>query len=159
MAGHRFNVAASAILCCLWLGSGGCEVRPIVRTIADDVHLDDAWTELHADPPLEVQRRIQTISIGIPNVADWGIRPDSASFVTPDGSTIKIDVELVAEDGRRFHLDSVGLGPGLTFTRVPEDMDGDEPSLPADARFPIVRVRSDTPLAGGPVQWICITNF
>lgn len=134
-------------------------MKPVVRSIAEEIHIDHEWSEIHPNPPLEVSRQIQRISIEVPDIADWDMRPEHASFVMPDGTPVKIDVELVAEDGTRYLLDSVGLGPGLTFSYLPPEPGDGGSRLPPDLKFSTMRVRSDTPLAGGRVTWICITNY
>lgn len=134
-------------------------MKPIVRSIAETIQIDTEWREIHPDPPLEVSRQIQRISIDVPSVADWDLRPESASFLMPDGTSIKVEVELIAADGGRFVLDSVGLGPGLTFSRLPPEAGDVGSRFPEDMKFTTVRVRSDKPLQGGRITWICITNY
>lgn len=137
----------------------GCNVKPTIYQIADSIQLDKSWIEIHPKPPLIVSEQVQNISIDIPKVSDWEIRPDSASFVMPDGQVVKIEVELVAIDGTHFSLDSVGLGPGLMFSRHPQDPNPTASRLPKGLAFTTVRVRSDRPIQGGRVAWICITNY
>lgn len=150
--------AALTLLLCL-LALGGCGMKPDIRTVADNLRIGPDWTELRPDPPLEVRERIQRIAIEVPGAAEWDIRPDTASFVTPAGQTVKVEVELVAADVSRFTLDSVGIGPGLTFSHLPADPDPTGSRLPPDRRFPTVRLRSDRPLEAARVSWICITNY
>lgn len=157
--GGRAGPLAAISLCIMLLNLGACEVKPTVRTIAADVRLDGEWTVIEPQPPLEVSERVQQISIGMDNAVDWGIRPEQAAFVMPDGSLINIEVELEAEDGRRFLLDTVSVGPGLSFSYLPEDVTPSQSRLPPEARFTTVRIRSDKALDAGPVEWICYTNF
>lgn len=134
-------------------------MKPTVRTIAEEVQLDSEWREIRPDPPLKVSRQTQRVAIEVPDVADWDMRPESASFVMPDGTPLKVDVELVAADGTRFVLDSIGLGPGLTFSYLPPESQAMESRFPKDMEFTTLRLRSDPPLQGGSVSWICITNY
>lgn len=149
--------AAISLFCFSILG--GCNVKPTVRQITESVQIDKTWTEIHPNPPLVVSEQVQSISIEMPDVADWDIRPETASFVQPDGSAVKIEVELVSTTGTRFNLDSIGLGPGLQFSLRPQDSKSDSSRLPKDMLFKTVRFRSDQPIEGGPVTWICITNY
>jgi hypothetical protein len=135
---------------------GGCNVKPTVRTIADSVQIDTEWTEIQPNPPLVVSKQVQSISIEVPDLTTWDIRPETASFVKPDGEAVKIDVELVASNGTRFSLESVALGPGLRFSSRSQPSG---PRLPQGLSFKTVRFRSDRPIQGGSVTWICITNY
>ncbi|GAB4262277.1 MAG: hypothetical protein Kow0065_12940 [Methylomicrobium sp.] len=137
----------------------GCNVKPTVRQIADNLRIDPTWTELHPNPPLVVSEQVQSITLDVPNVSEWDIVPDAASFVRPDGEAIKIEVELVATDGTSFKLESVGLGPGLKFSARPQSEDPRASRLPSDMSFKTVRFRSDRPIQVGKVTWICITNY
>jgi len=134
-------------------------MKPSVRVIAERVHIDTGWSEIHPDPPLEVSKQVQRVSIEVPDVADWDVRPNDATFVRPDGTPIRIEVELIAADGTRFELASLGLGPGLTFSFLPPDTDASRSRLPPDMKFTALRMRSDAPFDGGRVSWICITNY
>lgn len=134
-------------------------MRPAIRPIAEEIRIGQEWTEIHPEPPLEVSKQVQRVSIEVPDVADWDVRLDSGSFVTPDGTPVKIEVELIGADGTQFSLDSIGLGPGLTFSYLPADADQTGSRLPPSLKFKTVRLRSDTPLAAGRVSWICITNY
>lgn len=145
------------ILCFLFFFR--CNMKPTIRKIADSIQIDKSWTEIHPTPPLVASEQIQSISIDMPKVSDWEIRPDSASFVTPGGQVVKVEVELVAIDGTIFRLESVGLGPGLMFSRHPQDHSPTASRLPKGMAFATVRVRSDMPIQGGQVAWICITNY
>lgn len=138
---------------------GGCNVKPTVRQIAESIQIDKAWTEIHPSPPLVVSEQVQSISIEVPNLPAWDIRPETASFVKPDGEVVKIEVELVATGGSRFSLESVGLGPGLKFSPRPQSSAPDSSRLPRGMSFTTVRFRSDRPIQGGTVSWICITNY
>ncbi len=137
----------------------GCNIKPTVRHIADSIQMDKEWTEIHPTPPLVVSEQVQSISIEMPNLPDWEIRPESASFVMPGGAEITVEVELVADDGTHFTLNSVGLGPGLMFSHRPQDPNPKAPQLPLGMAFTTVRMRSDKPIQGGRVMWICITNY
>jgi len=151
----------SAIAICLsaFFIFAGCNVKPSVRQIANSIQINKEWTEIHPAPPLIVSEQVQSISIEVPNLPDWEIRPESASFVMPDGSAVKIEVELVATEGTRFTLNSVGLGPGLMFSRQPQAPNPTASRLPSGLAFTSVRLRSDQPIQGGQVTWICITNY
>jgi hypothetical protein len=159
---RAFSSVASAVgtfaLCCA-VACVGCAMKPVVRVVADEVQLGGEWLEIRPDPPLEVSRQVQRISIDVPDVADWDMRPETASFVMPDGTAVKIDVELVATDGTRITLDSVGLGPGLTFSRRPAESGDAGSRISQDLEFSTIRLRSDTPLKAGRLEWICITNY
>ena len=133
-------------------------MRPDVRPIAEEIRIDREWSEIRPDPPLKVSEQVQSISIEV-DLAGWDMQPGEGLFVMPDGTPVRIDVELVAADGTRFALDSIGMGPGLTFSYLPPEIDARESSLPADKQFTTLRVRSDVPLEGGRVTWICITNY
>jgi hypothetical protein len=146
------------VVCCA-IAFGGCEMKPVVRVLAEEGQLGEEWLEIHPDPPLKVSRQVQRISIDVADVADWDMRLENASFVMPDGTPVKIDVELVATDGTRFTLDSVGLGPGLTFSRRPLETGSAGSRIPQDLEFSTVRLRSDAPLKAGKLEWICITNY
>lgn len=151
--------SATAICLLVLFIFAGCSVKPTMRQIADSIQLDKEWTELRPTPPLVVSEQVQSIAIAMPNLPDWEIRPKSASFVMPGGTPIKIEVELLAADGARFMLDSVGLGQGLLFSRRPQDPSPSASRLPSGMAFTSVRLRSDQPLQGGRVMWICITNY
>lgn len=146
-------------LLCSFALLGGCGMRPEVRPIADRIRIDGEWSEIRIDPPLEVHKKVQRVSIAVDDPADWDMRPDRGTFVRPDGTPLKIEIELVAGDGSRFALDSIGLGPGLTFSRLPGEDGGSGSRLPPEETFPILRVRADPPFEGGEVSWICITNY
>ena len=133
-------------------------MKPTLRPIAEKIHIDREWSEIHPQPPLEVSKQVQRVSIEVPDVADWDIRPADGSFVTPDGTPVKIEVELIAADGARFSLDSIGLGPGLTFSYLPAGAAPRGSRLPPSKKFKTVRLRSDMPIEAGRVSWICITN-
>lgn len=137
----------------------GCNVKPTMRQIADSIQLDREWTKLDPKPPLVVTEQVQSIAIAMPNVPDWEIRPESASFIMPGGTPVKIEVELLTAHGERFALDSVGLGQGLLFSRRPQNPSPSASRLPSGMEFTSVRLRSDQPLQGGRVMWICITNY
>jgi len=137
----------------------GCNVKPSVRQIANSIQINKEWSEIYPAPPLVVSEQVQSISIEVPNLPDWEIHPESASFVMPDGSAVKIEVELVATDGTRFTLNSVWLGPGLMFSRQSQDPNPTASRLPSGMAFTSVRLRSDQPIQGGQVTWICITNY
>ena len=134
-------------------------MKPTVRAIAEEVRIGTEWSEIHPEPPLEVSKQVQRVTIEVPDVADWDVRPDSGAFVTPDGTPIRIEVELIGADGARFSLDSLGLGPGLTFSYLPAGAEPQGSRLPPSMKFNTVRLRSDTPLEAGRVSWICITNY
>ena len=155
---HR-TVCGGTVLLATFVLVGGCGMKPDVRPIAERVRIGAEWSEIRVEPPLEVRKQVQRVSIEVADVADWDMHPDRGTFVRPDGTPVKIEVELVAGDGTRFALDSIGLGPGLTFSHLPDDPDATGSRLPPDLRFPIVRVRSDAPFEGGAVSWICITNY
>jgi len=151
----------SAIAICLLVLFilSGCNVKPTVRQIATSIQIDKEWAEIHPTPPLVVSEQVQSISIGMPDLPNWEIRPESASFVMPGGAAIKVEVELVTADGTHFALDSVGLGPGLMFSRRSQDPSPAASRLPVGMAFTRVRLRSDQPIQAGPVTWICITNY
>jgi len=151
-------IAAVVLTLLAGIGLGSCEMKPVVRPIADSIEIDREWTELRPDPPLHVSRQTQVISITVPDPARWTLRPATASFLMPDGTPIKIDVELIASDGARFVLDQVGVGTGLRFSRLRPSADATS-TLPGGAELTAVRIRSDVPLRGGPVEWICATNY
>ncbi|EXI69852.1 MAG: hypothetical protein AW08_00345 [Candidatus Accumulibacter adjunctus] len=153
-----FKPTAAVFLSCLSF-IVGCNVKPTVRQIAESIQIDKTWTEIHPSPPLVVSEQVQSISIKVPNLPDWDIRPETASFVQPDGTVVKIEVELVATGGTRFSLESVGLGPGLKFSPRPQSAAPDSSRLPQGMSFKTVRFRSDRPIQGGHVTWICITNY
>jgi hypothetical protein len=146
-----------SLLCILILV--GCKMKPTVRQIADTIQINKGWTEIRPMPPLEVTEQVQRISIGVPDIQNWDIRPEDNTFVMPGGVAIKIEVELVAADGSSFMLQSLGLGPGLTFSYLPKGLGASASRLPKELRFASVRLRSDQPIQGGPVTWICVTNY
>ncbi|MCP5418962.1 MAG: hypothetical protein H6970_00525 [Gammaproteobacteria bacterium] len=140
--------------------TGGCDVRPTVREIANSIEITPEWTELHPTPPLVASEQIQSISIVVPDTPDWNLHPETSSFTMPNGETLKIEVELIAVDGKKFSLDSIGLGAGLLFSRRPSaGAEPNEPRLPKGMTFPTVRFRANQPVHGGKVSWICMTNY
>lgn len=155
---YRSAIVIVVYLFCFFI-IAGCNVKPTVRQIADSIKIDKDWTEIRPIPPLAVSEQIQSISIHIPNLADWQIRPEDSSFVMPDGRVVRIEVQLVSTDGEPFNLQSIGLGPGLMFSRRPENLNPTVSRLPKGKTFTTVRLRSDLPIQGGPVTWICITNY
>lgn len=144
--------------CCIYI-IAGCNVKPVVRQISDTIQINKDWMEIRPTPPLEVSEQVQRISVEVADLPNWQIRSENNSFVTPDGITVKIDVELVASDGSRYMLESLGLGPGLTFSYLPQEPSATASRLPENMKFTSVRFRSDRPINGGRVTWICITNY
>lgn len=137
----------------------GCIIKPTVRQIADSIQMDKEWTAIHPTPPLVVSEQVQSISIEMPNLPDWEIRPESASFVMPGGTEIKVEVELVADDGTHFTLNAVALGPGLLFSHQPQDPSPTASRRPLGMAFTTVCLRSDKPIQGDRVMRICMTNY
>lgn len=137
----------------------GCNVKPTVRQIADSVQINNEWIEIRPIPPLEVSEQVQRISVEMPDTTNWDIRPETGSFVMPTGAEVKIEVELIAIDGSRFMLQSVGISSGLTFSYLPKELSPTASRLPQNMKFASVRFRSNQPIQGGSVNWICITNY
>ena len=134
-------------------------MKPDVRPIAEQVRIEPEWNEIRPDPPLRASKRVQSISIAVSDFAEWDMRSGEGLFVMPDGTPLKIDVELIADDGTSFTLDSIGMGPGLVFSYLPPEADASGSRLPQDKTFTKIRMRSDVPLEGGQVNWICVTNY
>lgn len=151
--------SATAICLLVFFTFVGCSMKPTMRQIADSIQLDKEWTEIEPKPPLVVSEQVQSVAIEMPSLPNWEIRPESASFIMPGGAPIKVEVELLAPDGKWLALDSVGLGQGLLFSRRPRDPSPSASRLPSGMKFTSVRLRSDQPLQGGRVMWICITNY
>jgi len=83
------------------------------------------------------------------------------SFIMPDGKEIKIDMELIAEDGLRSMLKITGFGGatpdgGLRFSYLPED---GEPDFSKDTKFKTVRIRSNIPLQTNKIYWVCSIRY
>ncbi|PIE83153.1 MAG: hypothetical protein CSA09_03560 [Candidatus Contendobacter odensis] len=133
---------------------------PSKYQIANSIKINQEWVEIHPDPPLVVSKQIQNISIEVPDLPKWDIRPESVSFIMPDGKAIKIEVELITQDGKTFKLEEIGLGPGLMFSNKPDiTADSTASRLPQGMVFTTVRIRADRTLQGGQVLWICLTNY
>jgi hypothetical protein len=155
-----YKSAIAFLLLLSFSTTGGCGVKPTVRQIAESIEIDKEWTELRPTPPLVVSEQIQSISIEVPDPPAWDMHPESRSFTTPSGESVTIEVELIAADGRVFSLESIGLGTGLMFSRRPEQgAKPDASRLPPNMTFTAVRLRASRPITGGPVSWICITNY
>ena len=88
----------------------GCFLQPVVKQkITDNITINKNWVEIHPKYPLKVSRQNQDISIEMP-LSGWDFNLDGDSLITTTSGDLKIEVELIAENGLIFKLDEVGFG-------------------------------------------------
>lgn len=135
----------------------GCDVKkPIVTTVAEKTSLQPGWQAFDAHPPLEPLRRTQRVSVEVDAIADWNVDNAAGVFTAPDGTRLRLAVQLVGDNNSFVDLAALGLGPGLTFAYVPKSQID---RLPNDITYIQIRIKSNTAWEGGALQWIDLTNY
>lgn len=128
---------------------------PKERLISGPLQLGPEWTEIRPDPPLESSRVRQIVSISIP----FGLDVSDYSLTTTDGKPLKVEVEVIDDRGETWpHSLHMRGAPWVGFGVVTERMPKEIPVpyyLPPDRTYPVVRIRSNPPVAAQGVRWVC----
>jgi hypothetical protein len=126
----------------------GCREPYTIVPVAPSVNLSKNWIYLHAKPPLRWSQPVEEFSFHIDSPHSFGQINDghTVDIVLPNGGRCSIDVELIAQGGRSYAMDSGGVLGGdmyLTFKTKPPKLTSIE----------AVGIRSSTPLHISHLLW------
>lgn len=118
------------------------------RNIAGPTTIDSTWMEFEPEAPLKVERQIYQVALEL----DGSIKkePGAWGIMLPDGSIVKMEVQLVGDDGITYDLDS----PSFFFAYTGETLvKFSRRDLPRDRTFVKVRIRTDQPINCRRIFW------
>lgn len=131
---------------------GGID-RAKTRMLVESVTIGPEWQIFPLQPPLEVERVGQKIRMQPENVIDW-VEPHGALLLN-DGSRIKIEIELIDQNGGRHALVPISIGAGVGFgpARAEEGA-----GFAKNRQFVELCLRSSRPILAKKVDWYCWTG-
>ncbi len=121
----------------------GCWNPYVVVPIVSQASISTSWTEFRPAQPLRWSRPEEELSFRVNTPHYIG---QNLEIVGPSGEQFVPEVELVADSGRLFVMDSHGfLGEEIVFTFK---------SKPSDLKsIQAVRIRSSSPISISNVLW------
>jgi hypothetical protein len=121
----------------------GCREPYFVVPITSHATISQVWTELRPAQPLRWSQQEEELGFRIDTPHHIG---DGLEIVGPGGEKFVPEVELMADNGKLFVMDSHGfLGEEVVFTFK---------SKPADLKsIRVVRIRSSIPIKISDVLW------
>jgi hypothetical protein len=143
---------------------------PKERQVCGEMTVGNEWVEIKPQPPLKASKRTQDLNLYVADkhTAYWNkddSTDDSDAMLSPDGSLIKPEVQLMDEYGTVYKLHSVsffgtepggtGLDGGMGFSK---DFDQYlDSNFPQDRAYTTIRIRSAKPIHISKIVWECRT--
>ncbi len=128
------------------------------RVLAGTTLLGKTGVAIEIKPALEVRNTVQYVTLIVPAAGQWRSGSEPGALIDPNGKSQRITVELEAESGRRFLLDSPAFGRGLMFSRVDPATAPGAPDLPRSERFVRLHLKADPSMNVDEIQWQDLTN-
>jgi len=122
--------------------------------IAEKKQLNETWLEIVPQTPLETTTKIHFIGLKLKNIKSWADENKQKLLLT-DGSEIKIEVELIDENGRSTSLFPNGFSELVEFGKRVENKEKPEESyFQTGTKFNKIRLRSDRPIEVEEIVWM-----
>ena len=120
-----------------------------IQEISGPTTISSEWLEILPEKPLRAKRQINRVVLVIsdsyePDYEHWALR-------LKDGSLVKLEVQLVDENGTTYDLRSPAIGP--------REMELGMLDLPKDRVYRMVRIRSDKPIRLSRIYWRCYNQW
>jgi hypothetical protein len=128
------------------------------RVLAGTTSITSAGVTLELKPALEVRHTVQYVTLMLPAASQWRSGPERGALIDPNGKLQRVKVELEAESGRRFVLDSPAFGRGLMFSYVDPATAPGAPDLPKSERFVRLHLLADPSMTVDEIQWLDLTS-
>lgn len=128
------------------------------RVLAGTTSVANTGIAIEIKPALEVQNTVQYVSLMVPAAGQWRSGPERGALIDPNGKLQWITVQLEAESGRRFVLDSPTFGQALMFSHVDPATAPGAPDLPRSERFVRLHLKADPSITVDEIQWQDLTN-
>ncbi|WLQ15407.1 hypothetical protein O5O45_05675 [Hahella aquimaris] len=128
--------------------------NPYMVDVAEGVELDQNWKKFSPKYPLEIINQRQWVTIGFEGAEKWGFIMDgweSRGLVDQDDNPVQIDVKIVTQDGREFHLTESAKASFIAFGIY-------STKLPKDTEVSTIYIRSSRAIADANIGWLCTTG-
>jgi len=146
-----FIYAVVGLVACLMVGYVAITVyiNWPARPIAKNISVSQEWTELHLDHPLTFKHRDQSLKLQIKDFShERGSR--TREIRLPNGTVINPEIEIVPDSGNAVKMQHTG------FTYKYFDAIDFRPSdsVQTNARYSVIRIRSDVPFYCEGIYWV-----
>ena len=129
---------------------------PSVQThvLAEDTTIGSEWGALAPAQPIDVCLDEQSVVIEAGSPGEWEPDFDRGVF-RKGGAEVKIEAVFVLRDNGEFAANRIGLGKGLILQHLPTVPVTQGSFLPAGDAVESVRLRSEPPIDGAKVSFVC----
>jgi hypothetical protein len=124
------------------------------RQIADSLTLSSDWREIKPEKPLEIERQVQYLYVHTAETFPINSTSGFREIRLADGSTVRIEAELIDEQGRSYPLEPSSFSlADRTRTDIGSGVGFNYRDLPRDRAYSVVRLRSNKPIQLSKVIW------
>ncbi len=141
------------------IAGAGCktffsERKPPVKVkIAENKQIDQNWSEITPQTPLEATAKIHVVALKLENVKGWADENKQKIRLT-DGTEITMEIELLDEKGGVTVLFPNGFGEYAEFGKRAKNREKPEESyFQSGEKFNRIRLRSDKPVIAKEILW------
>jgi hypothetical protein len=126
------------------------------RVIANDVKVNNVWTELTPSALMKIKRQYQAVSLAIDGAKFNG---KSHQLLLKDGTPIRPEVQISDTKGNWYDLKGGSYGASNydlntdTFDADIASFEARDLNLPTSTEFRTIRIRSDQPFTCKTVIW------
>jgi hypothetical protein len=128
----------------------------IEREISNAVQINSDWTEIIAEPPLEIFKQFQRISLYVTCLQD--LNKEENVWYLEDGTVINPQVQIIDEFENIYELKGGNLSGYFknsdTFVASKLGFSYRLRKLPTDRKYTTIRVRNDQSFLCSKITWL-----
>lgn len=123
------------------------------RKVSGPVQIGSQWTEISPAPPLTATGKLQFVGLKINGLKPGAAAPDG-KIPLGDGRSLKIEVQLIDENGNSLTLFPNGIGEFAEFGKRAQNKENvDDAYFEPGEKFTKIKIRSDQNLSVDEVIW------